>query len=111
MTGADEFDEERDDQPRYRDIAEIGTGDLYEALTSLAGFAENPYLAMQASQLCLVDNTLNALEQEIMRHQFDDEPPRGKVALLGALSPMWIYVDLPWKSGEAFFAYAAIRSN
>ena len=40
MTDADEFDDERDDQPRYRDIAEIGTGDLYEALTSLAGFAE-----------------------------------------------------------------------
>jgi hypothetical protein len=71
--------------------AEIGTGDLYEALTSLAGFAENPYLAMQASQLCLVDNSLNALDQEVMRHQFDDEPPRGKIALLGALSPMWIY--------------------
>ncbi|MBX4159016.1 hypothetical protein K4A07_17990, partial [Lactiplantibacillus plantarum] len=50
-----------------------------------------PYLAMQASQLCLVDNSLNALEEEIMRDQFDDEPPRGKIALLGALSPMWIY--------------------
>ncbi len=91
MTDADEFDDERDDQPRYRDVAEIGTGDLYEALMSLAGFADNPYLAMQASQLCLVDNTLNTLEQEVMRHQFDDEPPRGKIALLGALSPMWIY--------------------
>jgi hypothetical protein len=91
VTDADEFDDERDDQPRYRDVAEIGTGDLYEALMSLAGFAANPYLAMQASQLCLVDNSLNALEQEVMRHQFDDAPPRGKIALLGALSPMWIY--------------------
>ena len=57
----------------------------------LAGFAENPYLAMQASQFCLVDNTLNALEQEVIRHRFDDVPPRGKIALLGARSPMWIY--------------------
>lgn len=91
MTDAQEFDDEWDDHPRCRDIAEIGPGDLYEALMSLAGFAENPYLAMQASQLCLVDNTLNALEQEVMCHQLDDEPPRGKIALLGALSPMWIY--------------------
>lgn len=91
MTNAEDFDDEADDQPRYRDVAEIGTSDLYDALMGLAGFGENPYLAMQASQLCLVDNSLNALEQEVMRHQFDDEPPRGKIALLGALSPMWIY--------------------
>jgi hypothetical protein len=46
----------------------------------LTGFAENPYLAMQASQLCLVDNTLNSLEDEVMRLQFDDEPSRGPVS-------------------------------
>lgn len=40
MTDAEEFDDERDDQPRYRAVAEIGTSDLYEALISLAGFAE-----------------------------------------------------------------------
>lgn len=91
MTDAYEFGDERDDEPRYRDVAEIGTADLYEALMSLAGFAANPYLAMQASQLCLVDNSLNAMELEVMHHQFDDEPPRGKIALLGALSPMWIF--------------------
>ena len=59
MTDAQEFDDEPDDQPRYRDVSEIGTSDLYDALMGLAGFAENPYLAMQASQLCLVDNSLN----------------------------------------------------
>lgn len=91
MTDSNESYDEPDDQPRYRDVSEIGTSEIYDALTSLAGFAGNPYLAMQASQLCLVDNSLNALEQEVMRHQFDDEPPRGKIALLGALSPMWIY--------------------
>ena len=62
-------------------MAEIGTAELYEALMRLAGFAENPFLAMQASQLCLVDNTLNSLEQEVIRHQLDDEPSRGKIAL------------------------------
>lgn len=91
MTDTEEFYDQSDDKPRYRDVAEIGTSDLHEALMSLAGFAENPRLVMQASQLWLVDNTLNVLEQEVMRHQFDDEPPRGKIALLGALSPMWIY--------------------
>ncbi len=91
MTDREEFDDDLLDGPRYRDVAEFGTSDLYEALMGLAGFAENPYLAMQASHLCLVDNSLNALEQEVMGHQFDDEPPRGKIALLAALSPMWIY--------------------
>lgn len=91
MTDADEFEDERDGQPHYRDIAEIGMGELHEALMTLAGFADNPFLAVQASQLCLVDNMLNALEQEVMRHQLDDETPRGKIALLSALSPMRIY--------------------
>lgn len=91
MTNREEFDDNLHDGPRYRDVAEFGTGDLYEALMGLAGLAENPYLAMQASHLCLVDNSLNVLEQEVMRDQFDDEPPRGKIALLAALSPMWIY--------------------
>jgi hypothetical protein len=46
---------------------------------------------MQASQLCLVDNMLNHIEQEILEHQLDDEPPRGRMAQLSALTPMWIY--------------------
>lgn len=91
MDGDEHLEEKFHDQPRYRAVAEIGTAELYEALTTLAGFAENPFLAMQASQLCLVDNTLNSLEEEVMRHQLDDDPPRGKIALLSALSPMWIY--------------------
>lgn len=91
MKDPEGFEDEHDDQPRYRHVADIGTSDLYRALMSLAGFAGNPYLAMQASQLCLIDNTLNVLEQEVVCHQFDDEPPREKLALLGALSPMWIY--------------------
>lgn len=91
MVDREETEDDFVEKPRYRDISEIGTADLYEALMSLAGFDENPYLAMQAGQLCLVDNTLNTLEQEVMHHQFDDEPPHGKIALLAALSPMWIY--------------------
>jgi hypothetical protein len=78
-------------EPRYRDVSEIGRSDLFEALKSLAGFAENPFLVMQASQLCLVDNTLNGLEQEVMRHMTDEELPRGKIAFVQALSPMWIF--------------------
>ncbi|MBP2463795.1 MULTISPECIES: hypothetical protein [unclassified Rhizobium] len=87
----DHINEDYDDQPRYRSVAEIGPGDLVEALKSLAGFSENPFLMMQAGQLCMVDNLLNALEDEVMRHQADDDRPREKMALLGALSPMWIY--------------------
>lgn len=91
VTEADGFDDEPNDERRYRDVAEIGSSDLYDALMSLAGFAGNPFLAMQASHLGLVDNMLNALEQEAMRQQFDDERPREKIALLAALSPMWIF--------------------
>ena len=58
----DHINEDYDDQPRYRSVAEIGPGDLVEALKSLAGFSENPFLMMQAGQLCMVDNLLNALE-------------------------------------------------
>ena len=85
------YDGEPIDQPRYRGVAEIGTSDLSEALATLAGFAENPFLAMQASHLCIVDNMLNGLEQDVMRHLFDDQSPRVKIAMLSALSPMWIY--------------------
>lgn len=90
MTDADEHDD-YEDQPRYRPSGEIGKSDLYDALMGVAGFAENPYLAMQARQLCLVDNMLNALEQEVLARQLDDDPPRGAIATLAALSPMWIY--------------------
>jgi len=79
------------DAPRYRDVAEIGRADLYEALMTLAGFSETPMLVMQASQLCLVDNMLNGIEQEVMAQQPGDTPPRGKIALLQSLSPMWIF--------------------
>lgn len=79
------YDEGPGDEPRYRDVTAIGTSELYDALMTLAGFAENPFLAMQASQLCLVDNMLNGLEQDVMRHQFDDAPPRGNIALSGEL--------------------------
>jgi len=87
----DHIDEDYYDQPRYRSVAEIGPSDLVEALKSLAGFAENPFLVMQAGQLCMIDNLLNTLEYEVMRRQADDDPPRDKMALLSALSPMWIY--------------------
>lgn len=83
--------EELDDEPRYRPLADIGHAELHEALMTLAGFGENPFLAMQASQLCLVDNMLNRIEQEILERQLDDEPPRGRIAQLSALTPMWIY--------------------
>lgn len=94
MSGEDDNTGERfadHDAPRYRDVAEIGRADLYEALMTLAGFSENPMLVMQASQLCLVDNMLNGIEQEVMSHQFDEDAPRRKIALLQSLSPMWIF--------------------
>lgn len=88
----DSIDDEDHDLPRYRSVAEIGPAELVEALKSLAGFSKNMFLVMQAHQLGMVDNLLNALEDEIMRQQaHNDDAPRDKMSLLGALSPMWIY--------------------
>lgn len=90
----DHFDEDYDhydEGPCYRSVAEIRQDELVEALKSIAGFSENTILVLQAHQLGLVDTALNALEDEVMRHQADDDPPREQMALLGALTPMWIY--------------------
>ncbi|WP_204336405.1 hypothetical protein, partial [Proteus mirabilis] len=75
----------------YRPVTEIDPRELADALKTLAGFSENTFLVMQAHQLGMVDNLLNALEDEVMRHHADDDPPREQMALLGAMSPMWIY--------------------
>lgn len=40
MTDGEDFDNDLHDEPRYRDVYEIGTGDLYEALMGLAGWRE-----------------------------------------------------------------------
>lgn len=80
-----------DEHPRFRAISDIGTSDLYDALLTLAGFAENHFLKMQASHLCLVDNVLNGLEDAVLKGQVAPEFPRDKLALATALSPMWIY--------------------
>jgi len=86
-----EMFETEDDGPRYRSVSEIGRSDLFEALKSLAGFADNPFLVMQASQLCHVDNMLNGLEEKILQQMVEDDPPRSTLAMVQALSPMWIF--------------------
>lgn len=80
-----------DEEPRYRSISEIGRSDLFEALKSLAGFADNPFLVMQASQLCHVDNLLNGLEQKVLKDMVQEDRPRSNLAMVQALSPMWIF--------------------
>lgn len=82
---------EHEEEPRFRPVDEIGPAELYEGLCSLAGLSENPFLAMQAQQLCMVDNVLMNMEQTVLREMLDDGPPSGQRALLAALSPMWIY--------------------
>lgn len=77
--------------PRYRSVSEIGRRDLFDALNSLAGFAENPFLVMQASQLCHIDNMLNGFEEQLLEEMAQDDPPRSTIAMVQALSPMWIF--------------------
>ena len=82
---------EREGEPRFRAVAEIGQTELYDGLCGMAGLAENPFLAMQAQQLCLVDNVLMGMEQAVLGEMMADARPSGQRALLAALSPMWIY--------------------
>jgi len=86
-----EWSDQEDDTPRYRSVSEFGRNDLFEALQTLAGFAENPFLVMQASQLCHVDNLLNGLEEQVLQDMAQDDPPRSTIAMVQALSPMWIF--------------------
>lgn len=82
---------EHEEEPRFRAVEEIGPTELYEGLCALAGLSGNPFLAMQAQQLCMVDNVLMSMEQTVLREMLDDDPPTGQRTLLAALSPMWIY--------------------
>lgn len=63
--GVPEMFEPEDEEPRYRRVSDIGRSDLFEALKSLAGLSENPFLVMQASQLRHVDNLLNGLAEQV----------------------------------------------
>ncbi len=83
-------DEEPEDQ-RPRRASEIGPNELFDALSALAGFNDNPFLRIQGQQLAMVDNLLNGMEEQVLRGMADDEKPGAQLALLSALSPMWIY--------------------
>ena len=80
-----------DDQAGPRRAEDIGPTELTAALNALAGFSDNPWLVMQGQQLELIDNVLNGMEREVLRHMHDDDRPLETMALLTALSPMWIY--------------------
>lgn len=80
---------DRDGNP-FRDLSEIEQSALSDGLRSLAGFDQNPFLRMQAFNLNLVDGVLNKLEQEVHEQMLDEELDREKIALLSALSEMWI---------------------
>ena len=82
---------ETDDHAGPRRAEDIGPTELTAALNSLAGFSDNPWLVMQGQQLELIDNVLNGMEREVLRHMLDDDRPVETIALLTALSPMWIY--------------------
>jgi hypothetical protein len=98
--------------PRACRLEEIGPHALMDGLNALAGFYDNPFLRMQGQQLQLVDNVLNGMEQEVLRHLLDDDPPVQTMAVLRALSPMWIYPAYEllrtWRQrGEAVVRLAA----
>lgn len=92
--GVAEMFEPEDEEPRYRRGSDIGRSDLFEALRPLAGFSENPFLVMQASQLCHVDNLLNGLEEQVLQQMIEDDPPRSIIAMVRALSPIFAAYEL-----------------
>jgi hypothetical protein len=88
----DETYEPDDDRVYPRSAKDIKPHEMMASLNALAGFGDNHWLAMQGHQLAMVDTVLNDMEAQVCRQMYDDEDrPVETMALLGALSPMWIY--------------------
>lgn len=88
---SEEFEDFRDDGPRYGDVSELGGMEIPAALQGLTLFRD-PYLSMQAFNLAIVDGFLNGLEQQVLRRLFyEDRTPADDAMFLNAQSQMWIF--------------------
>ena len=61
------------------------------ALRSLELLGEDPYLSTQVTNVGIVDNFLNELEQAALVEEFEDKPDRTRLFFLSAQTQMWIF--------------------
>ncbi len=79
------------DEPRYRKIEDMKPNELRNALLKLELLGDDLYLRLQAVNLGLVDDFMNQLEHDLRSKMFDDDKPLELMALVSALSQMWIF--------------------
>src|SRR4051812_45373896 len=88
----DDYIEDRDDFPNYRDPDQVKESELRTALCGLRLLGDDLYLRMQAVNLSLVDQFVMRLEYDTLRKLNDEEStPVPEAAFLSAISQMWIF--------------------
>jgi hypothetical protein len=95
MEGGDEIPD--DDDPwggsEYlsETVEDIDPTKLMAVLRSLELLGEDPYLSSQVTNVGIVDNFLNELEQAALVEEFEDHPDRAQLFFLSAQTQMWIF--------------------
>ncbi len=69
----DDYYEDRDDFPEYRERDKIAPSELTAALGSLHLLDDDPYLRMQVFNLSIVDQFIMELEADVLRRLQEDE--------------------------------------
>ena len=89
----EEYIEDRDDLPEYRDPEEIAGFELSDALNTLHLLGGDPYLRMQAFNLSVVDQFIMGLEYDTLRklHEEESTPGPEEAMFLSAQSQMWVF--------------------
>lgn len=86
----DEDDFDHDEGRRVPGPDEIDWSALRSALTSLQLF-DDPYMAMQATNLGIVDQFLTGLEFQVLQESFQDDRDISGMMFLNAQSQMWMF--------------------
>jgi hypothetical protein len=88
----DDYIEDRDDFPNYRDPDEVRETELRTALCGLQLLGDDLYLRIQAVNLSVVDQFVMRLEYDTLRKLNDEEStPLPEAMFLSAKSQMWIF--------------------
>ena len=88
----DDYIEDRDDFPNYRDPDQVKESELRTALCGLRLLGDDLYLRTQAVNLSLVDQFVMRLEYDTLSKLNDEEStPVPEAAFLSPISQMWIF--------------------
>lgn len=92
MVATYEPDDDIDELLEYSDPHTIGGLELAQALWTLSGIGDDPYLRVQATNLSIVDQFIMQLEYSTLRKLNEEEStPMPEAVFLSAQSQMWIF--------------------